>query len=185
MLARKAGVLLVFIAALGLTGCSGLRSALSNAKHPPDEFAVYQRPPLSLPPDYGLRPPEPGKERPAAYTPSEQAESAMLNRPVQRQDLGPATPGLQDLLQETGANKADPNIRQEVDQETLALSDEDKRLIDKLIFWVDDKQYPGTVVDAAKEQRRLLETQALGQPINKGKTPQIVRETPRKGILPF
>ena len=51
------GVALLAVAALG--GCEETKKALGQVKQPPDEFAVFQRAPLSLPPDYALRPPAP------------------------------------------------------------------------------------------------------------------------------
>lgn len=182
---KATGILLVLMAAIGLSGCDSVSRAISGGKKAPDEFAVYKRPPLSLPPDYALRPPEPGRDQLESYSPRDQARAAILRRPVEQQTLVAATPGLSALMDKTGATDADPAIRKIVDEETLALSEEDRRLIDKLIFWVDDAAYPGTVVDPAAEQRRLLETQALGKPINEGKTPEIKRETRKKGILGF
>ena len=173
------------MAAVSLGGCDSVKRAISGDKKAPDEFAVYKRPPLSLPPDYALRPPEPGREQLETFSPRDQARAAVLRRPVQSQPIGTSTPGLVALMEKTGAAEADPAIRKIVDEETLALSEEDRRLIDKLIFWVDNPEYPGTVVDPAAEQRRLLETQALGKPINEGKTPEIKRETRKKGILGF
>jgi len=184
-LVRATGILLILVMAAGLGACDSAKRAISGGKKAPDEFAVYKRPPLSLPPDFALRPPEPGRDQLEAYSPRDHARAAVLRRPVQRQALAETTPGLQVLLTKTGATDADPAIRKIVDQETLALSEEDRRLIDKLIFWVDNAEYPGTVVDPAAEQRRLLETQALGKPINEGKTPEIKRETRKKGILGF
>jgi hypothetical protein len=183
--ARTTGILLVLMMAFSLGACDSVKRAVSGGKKAPDEFAVYKRPPLSLPPDYALRPPEPGREQLETYSPRDQARAAMLRRPVQSQPLAETTPGLTVLMDKMGADKADPAIRSIVDQETLALSEEDRRLIDKLIFWVDDPKYSGTVVDPAAEQRRLLETQALGKPVNEGKTPEIKRETRKKGILGF
>jgi hypothetical protein len=184
-MARATGILMVLLMALSLQACDSVKRAISGDKRAPDEFAVYKRPPLSLPPDYALRPPEPGRETLETYSPRDQARAAILRRPVESQSLAATTPGLQVLMEKTGATDADPAIRKLVDQETLALSEEDKRLIDKLIFWVDDKDPQGTVVDPAAEQRRLLETQALGKPINEGKTPEIKRERKKKGILGF
>ncbi len=192
----RTGVLLIVLMAFTLSACDAAMRAATGAKRAPDEFAVYKRPPLSLPPEFGLRPPEPGRQQLETISPRDQARSAVLGptaghtgaqptAPVQAQSLGNQTPGLLALLERTGATGAEPGIRSIVDRETLNLSEEDRRLIDKLIFWVDDPEYPGTVVDPAEEQRRLLETQALGQPINEGKTPEIKRKTRRKGILPF
>ncbi|MEQ8227322.1 MAG: DUF3035 domain-containing protein [Rhodospirillales bacterium] len=183
--AKATGIVFILTAALSLGACDTVQRAISGGKKAPDEFAVYKRPPLSLPPDYALRPPEPGREQLETYSPRDQARAAVLRRPVESQPLGRTTPGLTALMNKTGATDADPSIRKIVDEETLTLSVEDRRLIDKLIFWVDDKEYPGTVVDPAAEQRRLLETQALGKPINEGKTPEIKRETRKKGILGF
>ncbi|MEC7944356.1 MAG: DUF3035 domain-containing protein, partial [Pseudomonadota bacterium] len=45
-------------------GCEGVREAAGIAKKAPDEFAIITHAPLSMPPDYGLRPPRPGAERP-------------------------------------------------------------------------------------------------------------------------
>lgn len=183
--ARTAGIFLVLMMAFSLGACDSVKRAVSGGKKAPDEFAVYKRPPLSLPPDYALRPPEPGREQLETFSPRDQARAAMLRRPVQAQPLAETTPGLTVLMDKMGTADADPAIRTIVDRETLALSEEDRRLIDKLIFWVDDPKYAGTVVDPAAEQRRLLETQALGKPVNEGKTPEVKRETRRKGILGF
>tara|TARA_R110002073_G_scaffold46471_2_gene126796 strand:+ start:146 stop:721 length:576 start_codon:yes stop_codon:yes gene_type:complete len=183
--ARTAGIFLVLMMAFSLGACDSVKRAVSGGKKAPDEFAVYKRPPLSLPPDYALRPPEPGREQLETFSPRDQARAAILRRPVQAQPLAETTPGLTVLMDKMGTADADPAIRTIVDRETLALSEEDRRLIDKLIFWVDDPKYAGTVVDPAAEQRRLLETQALGKPVNEGKTPEVKRETRRKGILGF
>ena len=51
-----------------LSGCEETKRALGQTKEGPDEFAVYQRAPLSLPPEYGLKPPNPGADRPQAVT---------------------------------------------------------------------------------------------------------------------
>ena len=51
-----------------LSGCESARKAFSGDKNAPDEFAVYSRPPLSLPPDYRLRPPPPGTFPPQALS---------------------------------------------------------------------------------------------------------------------
>jgi hypothetical protein len=49
----------------GLSGCDSAREVFGYNKQAPDEFQVYARAPLSLPPDYNLRPHEgraPGAE---------------------------------------------------------------------------------------------------------------------------
>src|SRR5258708_19942516 len=52
-----------------LAGCGGdTRKVLGLDKVAPDEFKIVNRAPLSLPPDYALRPPDPRALRPPAQT---------------------------------------------------------------------------------------------------------------------
>ena len=55
---------LVFCVCVGLGGCEKLNQVLGPSKQAPDEFTVYSRVPLAIPPDYGLHPPKPGAPRP-------------------------------------------------------------------------------------------------------------------------
>src|SRR5579871_6018174 len=70
----------VVVAALALSGCGGARRALGLQKTAPDEFAVVNHGPLVMPPDYDLRPPVPGADRPQELPASEQARSVLLGR---------------------------------------------------------------------------------------------------------
>ncbi|MDD9877472.1 MAG: DUF3035 domain-containing protein [Magnetovibrio sp.] len=186
--AKRLGTCLAVAAlAVAVAGCESARKAIGGAKTPPDEFVVYKRPPLSLPPNYGLRAPKPGSERPQLTTPTEDARRALLgqrNAPS-GQSGQKTTPGLQALLRDTGADRAEPNIRRTINEETSVLAQEDQIFVNKLIFWVDDTQAPATTVDAKKEQQRIMENKALGKPITEGETPQIKRKQKRKGLLNF
>jgi len=186
---NRSALLAMVAAALILGACESARKVVGTVKAPPDEFAVYSRPPLSLPPDYGLRPPEPGRSRPQAITPTIEAKAAILGKTAtidaNRDKVAGASPGTLSILKATGGIDADPSIRQVVNQETSILSEEDKRFLDKLIFWVDDKPYDGTIVDAAKEQKRIQKNQALGNEITDGETPEIKRKRGIKGLLNF
>ena len=173
-----------------LVGCDSVRKSFGGGKNAPDEFVVYKRPPLSLPPEYGLRPPAPGESRPQKVSPMDQAREAILGKNAARTAASPTTvkagsPGLQALITRTGANKAEPGIRRLVNQESSVLADEDQIFVNKLIFWVDDKSNPGVVVDAKKEQKRIMSNQALGKPINEGEIPEVKRKKARKGLLDF
>lgn len=66
------------------------------SKRSPDEFAVVRRAPLIVPPDYDLRPPDPGAPRPNIGTTSDQARVAMTGNQAEpsaaAQVLAGATP---------------------------------------------------------------------------------------------
>src|SRR3546814_3783949 len=84
-----ARLLIVAGLALAVSACGGFRENLGLTKQSPDEFRVVSRAPLTLPPDYNLRPPEPGAPRPQVGTPSQPAERAVFansqNPAVQQQ----------------------------------------------------------------------------------------------------
>jgi len=70
----------VTMVALGLGGCSDIKSVFGAEKDPPDEFQVVSRAPLSLPPNFDLRPPEPGAERPQDGEMADVAAERILGR---------------------------------------------------------------------------------------------------------
>jgi hypothetical protein len=70
-------VLASAVAALALTGCSDFKQAIGLEPTMPNEFAVESNPPLTLPPDFDLRPPEPGAPRPQDVSMAKQAEQVI------------------------------------------------------------------------------------------------------------
>ena len=173
-------------------GCSSLKEPLCLTKQSPDEFKVVSRAPLSMPPDYNLRPPTPGAPRPQEGTTRDQAAAAVFGYPgagLQPDQIPPIGEGEAEaaqssgesaLLQSAGAGGVDPNIRSLVDSETAADQADSETLADTLVFWRDPEPY-GDVIDAEAEQKRLQENAALGQPVTTGETPVIVRK--KRGML--
>lgn len=161
---------------LALSACSDFRSAIGLDKRAPDEFAVVSRAPLILPPDYRLRPPEPGAPRPTETSPREDAETAVFEG-ARTEDAGAEgtagrTSGEAALLDRAGAADADPGIRRLLDREHAIRIEEDEGFLDELLFWREDAP-PDEVVDPEGEARRLRENEALGAPVTAGETPTI------------
>src|SRR6201998_2124250 len=57
-----------------LPGCTELKRSIGLEKTSPDEFAVESRAPLEMPPDFDLRPPQPGASRPQEKSSDKQAK---------------------------------------------------------------------------------------------------------------
>jgi hypothetical protein len=162
-----------------LSACGEARRQLGMDKAPPDEFAVVNRAPLSLPPDYSLRPPQPGATRPQEGSTSEQARQAILGGRTQLKATQPLVKGARSqgemtVLNNAGAKDIEPNIRQKVNEETTALAEADKVFTDKLMFWSKPSDY-SEALDAKKESQRIRENQALGKDMDDGDTPLIKR----------
>ena len=171
-------------AVLALSGCTEAKRALGYDKSPPDEFQVVSRAPLSMPPDFSLRPPTPGADRPQEGNVREQARRVLSGNPRQTTPISTQgrTQGDVALLKKAGAEQIQPEIRVLVNKETQQLADADKSFTDKVVFWrkPDGPGY-GEQLDASKEAQRLRENQALGNSLSNGDTPRIERH--RRGIL--
>lgn len=180
----SSAIILTLACAALLAGCDGARKALTQTKAAPDEFSVYTRAPLTMPPDYGLRPPSDGsQQQQEANSTRNQARRVLLGgEQAGAQPIQAATPGTTALLARAGAQNAEPGIRDIVERETSAYTQEDQRFLEKLLY---DNSNTGTVVDPAAESKRIQETQALGQPINQGETKMIETKpkAPLEGVL--
>ncbi len=192
---KQIAILVGLAATTALAGCSDFRQAVGTEKSSPDEFAVVARAPLSLPPNFALRPPDPGAPRPQERTVKEGAKALVLNSgsnapssSVPSFGFSTNTPSASPSASVTstsqaevsfrerlGTSQADPNIREVVNAETRDFVYEDEFLIDRLIFWKDDPN-PGVVLDADAERRRLQENAALGKSPTSGATPSIQRK---------
>ncbi|CAK0770421.1 DUF3035 domain-containing protein [Azospirillaceae bacterium] len=177
-------VLGLALGAVVLSGCGDARKTFGLDRTPPDEFSVVAQAPLTLPPDFKLRPPRPGSARPQDVAPTEQAARAVFGstgstskRASDKGQSGFAMigKGEKELLQKAGADSAQQNIRAIVDQETTALISADRQWVDSLIFWQKQEQ-PYVVVDAQKEAQRLRDNAAQGKPVTAGDTPVIERK---------
>lgn len=162
---RNAAVLtLVAASALSLGACSGLRQSIGLTKVTPDEFLTVSTAPLTVPPEYGLRPPAPGQPRPQELAPESAARQILLG---QRQSVTRSA-GEQILVAQAGGDRADPLARYVVDDEFGDLTHKEENWANRIMFW--RREDPATraatttqtsdgavTIDAASEYARLQE----------------------------
>lgn len=201
-LARLALVATALAASLTLVACESAKKTLGLERQMPDEFKVVTRAPLALPPDFNLRPPEPGAPRPQDVAPRDSARAALIGQSggggsmtspaaaaaADARTAGggttaaPLSTGEVALLQAAETDRAIPGIRTLVNRETSALTEENRSFTDRLVFWRDsDEDDYGELVDPEGELRRLRENQSLGRPVTDGRTPTIERR--ERGLL--
>ncbi|MFZ4125165.1 MAG: DUF3035 domain-containing protein [Rickettsiales bacterium] len=187
----------LILTALLLAACEGneVREAVGLTREAPDEFVVVSRPPLSVPPDFELKPPRPGEIR-AADSTEHQAKSLILKDDGKAaatvESLEPAPKNVEtaldpviasdaktsaesNILDKLGASNADPEIRQKLGADTRTPVDgsNEKSLIDQLTK--EDGAEP--IVDAKKEAKRIRRNKEKGKPVNKGKVPEAKENT--------
>ena len=177
----------ILVSVIALTGCEETKRVFGKTKEAPDEFAVYRRAPLSLPPDSDLRPPTPGVSRPQAVNPRDQARAALglSAKKTDKVDLSKSeditrlSNGERALLALTGANKANPQIRKLVEEKTADLYETNETFTNKMVFWRSKNK--GVALDPQKELKRIREAQSLGKPLNSNDIPSVTRR--KKGLL--
>jgi Protein of unknown function (DUF3035) len=163
-LRRVAALSLLATTALALTACGSLRQSAGLSRVTPDEFLTVSTAPLTVPPEYGLRPPALGQPRPQELAPESAARQILLG---QRQAVT-RTSGEQALAAQAGADRADPLARYVVDDEFGDLAHKEESWARRLMFWRRNDPSSQTAIttqtsegartiDAASEQARLQE----------------------------
>ncbi len=196
---KKLFACLLTLSPLLLTACEDgtVRDTLGLTRESPDEFTVVSRPPLSLPPEFTLRPPKPG-EPPRGVPMDEQAHDLLIGKtpgatakptadtlqqptvdtavtPVVSSDV--LSGGAADLLKKAGGDKADDTIRDKLNTDNATPRDTSNA--DNLLDRLDDSKQEPTV-DAKKEAARLRDNKDANKPLNDGEVPE---ETPKKRSL--
>lgn len=164
----------VLAAATAASGCASLSRAIGANKNTPDEFRVVSQAPLTLPPDYNLRPPRPGEPRPQELAPGEEARAALFG-----QDLGAtASAGERGLVATAGAEAADPTIRDTIDYEGQGVVRRNENFVNRVLTFGSGRA-PDVPLDAAAEAERLEDDEAIRRATGGG---EVVIERDRGGF---
>jgi len=153
---RIRSLLLVSAAALiGASACSsGVRQALGAERSTPDEFRVVTIAPLTVPPEYNLRPPQPGELRAEDVFQDRQARRALFGD----LDSSRATDGEILFAARAGAADANPDVRALIDGESAGIVRKRESLADRVLFWRDDERLvddAGQPLDPEAERERV------------------------------
>jgi hypothetical protein len=198
---------------LALSGCSNVKDTLGLNREGPDEYRVVARPPLSVPPDFELRPPGSFAGANTQSDTREQARSLVLrsgegqaaadasslpdNLPstapntalVSVKTSAPASPGEEALLQRSGAANASSSIREELRveevQKTLQKEEKKGSFLGGLREKL-NKDEEKERLDAAEEKKRLQEARRKSAAMTQGSSTQAspTKETTAENNLP-
>jgi hypothetical protein len=157
---QKTATLVALVTACAtVSGCGGFRQAIGVEKVAPDEFRVVTRAPLTLPPDYSLRPPRPGDPRPQELRPDGAARAAVFGQDVGQQ----ASPGERALVSNAGAEAVDPAIRAQVDIEGSAVVRKSESFSNSVIGFEGSAAaaQPAGDPESEAEKKRLAEQESV------------------------
>lgn len=175
MTAKPMTILAVLAAASMASGCQSMSRAIGATRSAPDEFRIVTQAPLTLPPDYNLRPPRPGEARPQEREPGAEARAALFG-----QDVGAAaSQGERVFVSSAGAEAADSNIRDTIDFESQSIVRRNESFVNRVISFQGSGAEANAPLNAEEEARRLQEQEAIRRATGGG---QVVIERDRGGF---
>ena len=166
------GLIILSVVGVLQASCSldATRDVLGMGKQSPDEYLIVESAPLSVPPDYELRPPSASDLETQYADLRERAEKILLGSRDGNDD--PISESEVAFLTDAGALHADAAIRRTIDIESGALVIETDRLIDDLMFW-SEQEGTDFIIDPVAEAERLRRNALLGLPVTYGASPTI------------
>jgi len=123
-------------AGFALIGCQSIHALTSITKHSPDEFAVLAKAPLVIPPDFNLRPPQPGIASRYEEDPAVQAQKLLYpqSASIKVASLGETySDGEKLLLSKSNALNTNPDIRRIISADA-GLEDQGPDFSRKVLF---------------------------------------------------
>ena len=110
------------------TGCA------SSVDRSPDEFRAVTKAPLTVPPDYKLRPPPAGSTLPAEVDPKRAGVASAFGSNIGKN----ASASERALVSAAGANAVSPVVRAQVDYDETKTIRKNQGVVDRVLFWRKD-----------------------------------------------
>jgi hypothetical protein len=134
-----------------LNSCGGVKEKIGIIKKAPDEFQVYESKPLSVPPNFELRPPAEGE-----ILANENDESIIF---IDENNIDKnLTLSDEILLISLGEKEIEKNIRKIINDEN-SIQEVDKSLLDKIInfepIFEGKKNKESEIINAVEEKKRI------------------------------
>lgn len=128
---KKNNIILLGIAAAGLSGCEWLSSSLGLTHDQPDEFLVQRNKPLSIPPNYKLIKPLSKQQR------QEESQDKAKKLLGYHQGKAGGSSLSESTLLITAANghQVDKDIRKQVDEDAALTKDIPPKLVKAVESW--------------------------------------------------
>jgi hypothetical protein len=174
-MSKPIALVAVLAAATAASGCASFSRAIGASRSSPDEFRVVTQAPLTLPPDYNLRPPRPGEARPGESDASAEASAALFGENVGQQ----ASQGERAFIAAAGASTANDSIRETIDFESQSVVRRNEGFVDRLLSFGGSSAPRTAPLNAEEEQRRLADEESIRRATGGG---QVIIERDRGGF---
>ena len=140
-------VLLVIISNLFLLSCNTVRDSAGVNRKVIDEYAVVENPPLVIPPNFNLLPPEQMESKDIDDTDSELAKEILFGLDDNNQ-INSNNSLISEIIKETEADKVDENIRSTINED---FAGEKSSLKDEISF--ENEEQLNNAIESNKENK--------------------------------
>ena len=154
----------IIILVLNLISCSKLRESAGVTRKSLDEFQIVENPPLVIPPDFNLLPPDQLEEKNIQNVDKELAKEILFGLEENKIQNQSKLSIMQQILSETDSRDISPSIREEIDQQ-FSQEVESNNIFQ--IDWEDEID----ILDAVKESERIRNKNFEGKSIAEDDVP--------------
>ena len=127
---------IAFISSFFLVSCNTVRDSAGVNRKAIDEYSVIENPPLVIPPDFNLLPPEQMESKDIDDTDSELAKEILFGLDNNNVQTNSDSSLISEIIRETEANEVDANIRDSINEE---FAGEKSSIKDETIFESEDE----------------------------------------------
>ena len=149
---------------LFLVSCSKIRESAGVTRKQIDEFQAIENPPLVIPPDFSLVPPDQLKQKNIDDIEKELAKEILFGLEENKENSKEQISTMSKILSESDADSASNDIRTQIDNDFA----KEKKTSDIInLTWEDEVE----VLDAIAESERIRNSNFEGTSISEGDVP--------------
>ena len=143
-------LILLLLSSLFVVSCSKVRESAGVNRKNIDEFAVIENPPLVIPPDFNLLPPDQLEEKNLDKAESDLAKEILFGLEGETNNDNSELSTMENILSESNADETDDSIRNEIDEQFAS----EKSSISK--SWDDEMEILDSISESERLRKKLL-----------------------------
>ena len=156
-------IILFLLLSIFNVSCSQIRESAGVNRKNIDEYKVVENPPLIIPPDFNLLPPEQLQQKNIDSVEGDLAKEILfgLDKENQRDDIALST--MENIIDQTDADLIDDSIREEINEDFAS----EKNVKSKR--WNDEVEILDSIAESQRLRNKLLDNSSLEDEIPKVK----------------
>ena len=143
-------LILVLLFSVLIVSCSKVRESAGVNRKNIDEFTVIENPPLVIPPDFNLLPPDQLEEKNLDKAESDLAKEILFGLEGETNNDNSELSTMENILSESNADETDDSIRNEIDEQFAS----EKSSISK--SWDDEMEILDSISESERIRKKLL-----------------------------